>query len=605
MEPNKNKINEDKLTEAHCDSTATCIEDKKKGISEDWLSLWLGLFIFVLSLGVFGGTDLLGWGISTSVWMDPAKAMSPVSKAYKPLKGEIIKIDGQKLTLKKADGKEETITVQASTAALKVGDKYEKAGLSGFTSLLLTYLAMLVLMSVGAMLLKTDVVKFAIGFTIIFWVSYACWFAGHYAYIAATKDKLGAFKIPWSLSLTGESGFILALIAGLVVGNFFPKLSGKLKEASRPELYIKTAIVIMGAALGLKAAESFSLATNIMFRGLCAIVEAYLIYWAVVYYMARKYFKFSREWAAPLASGISICGVSAAIATGGAIRARPVVPIMVSSLVVIFAVVEMVILPFAAQAFLWKEPLVAGAWMGLAVKTDGGAVASGAITDALIRAKALEAGINYQEGWITMTATTVKMFIDIFIGIWAFLLAIIWCAKIDCKPGEKTKAIEIWYRFPKFVIGYVLTFFLLLVLCWPATTAISPVDKQMKVVKQEIAATEKQLGSTKAKAEQAALQEKISAAKDKMKSLGDSIKGPKATMASAGTATGSSNVFRVMFFVFTFFTIGIVSNFKKLLEEGIGKLAIVYVVALFGFIIWIGLFISWLFFHGVMPPLAG
>ena len=114
-----------------------------------------------------------------------------------------------------------------------------------------------------------------------------------------------------------------------------------------------------------------------MFRGLCAIVEAYLIYWAVVYFMARKYFKFSREWAAPLASGISICGVSAAIATGGAIRARPMVPIMVSSLVVIFAVVELLLLPFVAQIFLWIEPMVAGAWMGLAVKTDGAAVASG------------------------------------------------------------------------------------------------------------------------------------------------------------------------------------------------------------------------------------
>ena len=60
-----------------------------------------------------------------------------------------------------------------------------------------------------------------------------------------------------------------------------------------------------------------------------------------------------------------------------------------------------------------------------------------------------------------------------------------------------------------------------------------------------------------------------------------------------------------MFFVFTFFTIGVVSNFKKLMEEGIGKLMVVYVVALFGFIIWVGLFISWLFFHGVMPPLVG
>jgi len=636
------------------------MQEKAKGLSEDWMALWLGLCIFILSLGTFGGMDILGWGINTAVWTDPAKAMSPVSKTYQTVKGEITKIDGLKLTIKKADGKEDTVSLKEAAPGLKVGDKYEKPGLSGMTSLLMTYFAMLLIMGIGAKFIGADVKKFAFGFTAIFWISYACWFAGNYAYIAATKDKLASFKIPWSLSLTGESGFIIALLAGLVLGNFFPRISDKLKEASRPELYIKTAIVIMGAGLGLKAAESFSLATNIMFRGLCAIVEAYLIYWAVVYYMARKYFKFSREWAAPLASGISICGVSAAIATGGAIRARPVVPIMVSSLVVIFAVVEMIILPFAAQTFLWKEPLVAGAWMGLAVKTDGGAVASGAITDALIRAKSLEAGINYQEGWMTMTATTVKMFIDIFIGVWAFILAYIWCAKIECKPGEKVGAGEIWNRFPKFVIGYVITFFLLLLICWPAAKAISPVDKQIKAVTKEIAASEKQLAAaTAAQAEvqskigavqnrittlnadnkkpkanslagrelkamkqelvalqkqlpaavdQAAQKEaqaKIAAAKDKMKGLGDSIKAPKATMTAASTATGEGNVFRVMFFVFTFFTIGIVSNFKKLWEEGIGRLMVVYVVALFGFIIWVGLFISWLFFHGVMPPLAG
>ena len=108
----------------------------------------------------------------------------------------------------------------------------------------------------------------------------------------------------------------------------------------------------------------------------------------MVYFVARRYFGFSREWAAPLASGISICGVSAAIATGGAIRARPIVPVMVSSLVVIFSVVELLFLPFVAQHFLYHQPLVAGAWMALSVKTDGAAVASGAIADALIRAKA-------------------------------------------------------------------------------------------------------------------------------------------------------------------------------------------------------------------------
>ncbi len=233
-------------------------------------------------------------------------------------------------------------------------------------------------MTLGAIALGANAPKFMTGFTLAFWLSYLCWFMGHFAYIAATKDQAAKFGIPWAMSMSGEFGFILALVLGLIIGNFFPGLADRMKEAARPELYIKTGIVIMGAGLGIKAAESFGLASNIMFRGFCAIVEAYLIYWAVVYYISRIYFKFSREWAAPLASGISICGVSASIATGGAIRARPIVPIMVSSLVVIFVAVEMVILPFIAKFYLWTEPLVAGAWMGLAVKSDGGAIASGA-----------------------------------------------------------------------------------------------------------------------------------------------------------------------------------------------------------------------------------
>lgn len=566
--------------------------------------MWLGLCIFVLSLFAFSGANILGWGISTNVWTDVSKAMSPVSKDYVTIKGEITKIDGQKITIKKADGKEESITTKEDVTALKVGNTYEKKGVSGFISLLLTYLFMLAVMTVGAAALRANIGKFIIGFTLAFWMSYICWLIGNNAYIAAQDaSKAG---IPWSLKLTGEAGFIVALIAGLAVGNFFPKLAETLKEAVRPELYIKTAIVIMGALLGLKAAESFSLASAVMFRGLCAIVEAYLIYWALVYYIARKYFKFSKEWAAPLASGISICGVSAAIATGGAIRARPIVPIMVSSLVVIFAVIELIVLPFAAQTFLWKEPLVAGAWMGLAVKTDGAAVASGAVTDSLIRAKALTtAGINYESGWITMTATTVKLFIDIFIGVWAFILAYIWCAKIECKPGQKAGAGEIWNRFPKFVIGYVITFAVLLLISLPATRAIGPVDKEIKTLKSEISAAEKQLPTATDPTAQAALNEKVKVARDKIKGLEGQIKEPKATIASAKTATDGSNTFRVMFFVLTFFTIGVVSNFKKLWEEGIGKLAAVYILCLFGFIIWIGLVISWIFFHGVTPPIIG
>jgi len=240
--------------------------------------------------------------------------------------------------------------------------------------------------------------------------------------------------------------------------------------------------------------------------------------------------------------------VSAAIATGGAIRARPIVPIMVSSLVVIFAVVELIALPFAAQLFLWQEPMVAGAWMGLAVKTDGAAVASGAITDSLIRAKALaEIGVDYKEGWILMATTTVKVFIDVFIGVWAFILAILWCTVIDRKPGEKVRIREIWDRFPKFVLGYIGTFVVTLVVC-------------------------------------ALLPHVVPTAK-----------------AAATEASG----LRSLFFAMTFFSIGVVSNFRKLWEEGIGRLAAVYAVCLFGFIIWVGLLISWIFFHGVKPPVVG
>jgi hypothetical protein len=105
-----------------------------------------------------------------------------------------------------------------------------------------------------------------------------------------------------------------------------------LKIAIRPELYIKIAIVILGAFIAVTMVGKLTLASSLMLRGLAAIVEAYLIYWPVVYLIARKGFGFSREWSAPLASGVAICGVAAAIATGGAIRARPQVPVLVSSL---------------------------------------------------------------------------------------------------------------------------------------------------------------------------------------------------------------------------------------------------------------------------------
>jgi hypothetical protein len=191
---------------------------------------------------------------------------------------------------------------------------------------------------------------------------------------------------------------------------------------------------------------------------------------------------------------------------------------------------------------------VAGAWIGLAVKTDGAAVAGGGITESLILAKSAAEGVRYQPGWILGTTATIKVFIDIFIGVWAFILGYIWTNYVNpSKTGERAKAIEIWERFPKFILGFVLTFVI---------------------------------------------------------GLAIALGAPAEVAGKLSLSIAEANTFRVIFFILTFFSIGVLSNFRKLWQEGIGKLAAVYLVSLFGFVVWVGLVISWLFFHGIKPPLA-
>ena len=474
----------------------------KSGLNEDRVALLIGGLIFILAFAKLIGSDGLGWVVKVGMWVD-----SPIDAWRSAAKGLM----------------------------------------AGWQAVLCTIAFMTVLLSIGVKLMKGNVAAFIPRFVIVFVIAFACYTMGANAYIAANPTQLAKQGIPWALGLSTEAGLIFALLAGIFIGNVIPGFADWLRDACRPELFVKIAIVVLGAELGVKAADAAGFAGHIIFRGLCAIVEAYLLYWAVVYSVARKWFKFNKEWAAPLASGISICGVSAAIATGGAIRARPVVPIMVSSLVVVFTCIEMLILPFIAQAFLTSEPMVAGGWMGLAVKSDGGAIASGAITESLILTKAAGMGIVYEKGWIVMVTTTVKIFIDMFIGVWALVLAYIWTMKFDKSGGERTMGwSDVWARFPRFVLGYLATFVIMLLMCI-ASPDLHKIAKSM---------------------------------------------------------SGELNGFRTLFFMLTFFAIGVVSNFRKLMEEGIGRLAIVYIVCLFGFIIWVGLFISYAFFHGMTPPLV-
>lgn len=461
--------------------------------SEDVLAVLLGVTIIGLSLFVLAGANLLGWSVAVKEWSDLSKALTPSSAAF--------------------------------------------AGLTGVGALAATFVFMLVGMIIGAVFLRVPAGRFAVRFAVLFVLAFACWVAGHNAYIAANPNKLPA-GVGWSLGLTGEAGYLLALLGGLLIGNLLPRVAAWFKEAARPELFIKVGIVVYGAVLGAKAAEESGRATAILFRGLAAIIEAYLIYWALVYLIARKVFGFSREWSAPLASGISICGVTAAITTGAAIRARPIVPVMVSSLVVVFAVIEMLVLPALAHQLLPNEPMVAAGWMGLAVKTDGAAFASGEMTASYYYPDPNDPARK----WMVLTTTTVKVFIDVFIGIWAIVLSIVWAWKIEPRKDRTRLPLkEIWERFPKFVFGYAITFG-----AFFAVGLFAP-----------------------------------------------------DTIPDLKHGTVQADVFRRLFFVLTFFSIGLATNVRRLWAEGLGRLALVYILSLFGFVIWIGLAISWLFFNGV------
>lgn len=174
-------------------------------MSDDWHSLWVGLFVFLLSLSVIVNFDLLGWGIKIFTWTNLGQAFSIVSKTFQWISPRV--------------------------------------------SILLTYCFMLVIPSIGNLLTGGRLKKFIPTFSIVFILSFICWVLGNQANIATTTlAEMSKFGVDWSLKLTGEAGYIIALILGLLISNFIPKFAEYLKPVVTPELYVKTAIVIMGQA---------------------------------------------------------------------------------------------------------------------------------------------------------------------------------------------------------------------------------------------------------------------------------------------------------------------------------------------------------------------
>ena len=238
---------------------------------------------------------------------------------------------------------------------------------------------------------------------------------------------------------------LVALALGLILSNAL-RLPRWLDAGFRVEFYIKTGIVLLGATLPF---------TLIVWAGPAAILQASIvsiITFLTIYFVATR-IGLDKRLAATLGAGGAVCGVSAAIAIAGAVGAKKEdAPIAITT-VIVWAVVMIFVLPFAAQ-LLHLPAGVGGAWIGTSEFADAAGFAA-AQTYGDLASHGVVAGNSDQAVFAYTLIKVVGR--DVWIGIWAFVLAIIATTRWErIETGRKANPAEIWWRFPKFVIGFLI-----------------------------------------------------------------------------------------------------------------------------------------------------
>lgn len=426
------------------------MEGNNKGInwsvlwkSDDWMSVWIGfLILFVALAGFTMSLPKWKWVAGGSFegmisgWTTKVEAIATEAEG----KNEAA-VKEQAAALKAAlDGKDRKAIADAATkyeaAAKAVQDKdfQKKAaklasdikGGAGSTAgkvfsgdNMLKALKLLIVLGIlgviGVAFMGMPVGKFIAGFPVIFILSCV-------AYFLSENDIIKYY---------GLEVVFWALIFGLLISNIFG-IPDWLKAAIKTEYFIKIGLVLLGAEV---------LFGSIVKLGAYGIIQSVLVVLVVFYFclwVARK-IGLDDEFASILGTSVSICGVSAAIAAGGAVKGDPKKISHSISLVLLCAVPMLIFMPLIAK---WSgmSPAVAGAWIGGTIDTTGAVVAAGEI-----------AGPQAMQ-----VAVVVKMVQNVLIGFVAFFLAIWFVLKGQSATGEKPGLMEVWVRFPKFVLGFVV-----------------------------------------------------------------------------------------------------------------------------------------------------
>ncbi len=238
---------------------------------------------------------------------------------------------------------------------------------------------------------------------------------------------------------------LVALVLGMLISNVIG-LPRWMDTGFRVEYYIKIGIVLLGATLPF---------TLIVWAGPVAIVQASIVSittFTVIFFVGKR-LGLDRRLAAVLGAGGAVCGVSGAIAIAGAVGAKKEHAPIAITMVILWAIVMIFFLPLVSRA-LHLHTGVAGAWIGTSEFADAAGFAA---AQAYGNLAGHVAGIPGKADDAVWGFTLMKVVgRDIWIGIWAFVLALIATTRWERKAGTQPNPAEIWWRFPKFVIGFML-----------------------------------------------------------------------------------------------------------------------------------------------------
>ena len=232
---------------------------------------------------------------------------------------------------------------------------------------------------------------------------------------------------------------VYAIALGLIGNAVLSRLALRdaFSRGFRTEFFIKTGLVLLGASINLKV---------LVTAAGPAIIQALLlisIVFGFTWWLGGR-LGLEDKLRALLASAVSICGVSAAIAAAGAVQAKREQLAYAASLVIAFALPSIFLLAWLADVLNLSDA-VAGAWIGGNIDTTAAVAAAGAIAgeDAL------------------QIATIVKTTQNALIGVVAIALTAYFALKVERKSAIDEEEVarlslgQFWERFPKFVLGFI------------------------------------------------------------------------------------------------------------------------------------------------------